>query len=121
MRLIVSAYRAEVNPWRNAQQTALLLQTLSKMQLLAQLVVGTFAGKREIAVEVTGFVSHEYMGQVGALLRRRFEQTSVFAEYKGNAYLLTQYGTEMIGTVVHGVQMIPGNDGTEYLDGRRCS
>lgn len=119
MRLIISAFRKDVNPWRQAQDTAQLLRDVQREGLLGQLVIGTYNGEREISVEVCGFVNERYFGEYAQSMLRKYGQTTVFAEMSGRAYLISATGTEYIGEVKRGIKpIVHVEDGTEYLDGR---
>lgn len=122
MRLIISAYRAECNPWHNTLMTSDLLRDIQRSGLRAQLCIGSFGGQREVSVEVTGWQSEQQFSERAELLRARYNQRSVFAVLDGCAYLLTEQGTEYLGEITYDVgymgDMPASTDHTMYLDGR---
>lgn len=130
MRLIISAFRKDVHPWRQTQDTADLIMYVGAMNralrtaqpgacLKCQLVIGTWQGTREISVEITGWLNEGHLSDTAMHMLDKFGQTSVLVEFNGAAYLLSHKGTEYLGEAA--VSLSPGvfkKDGTEYLDGR---
>jgi len=118
VKLIVSAFREDVNPWRNAQQTAALLQAVSRCNLLGEIVMGRYNGKLEASICVSSFPSKEKLCYHAENWRRQFSQQSVLIICDGKAYSLSDAGTEYLGEAVFAVDVPPTDNYTHFLDGR---
>jgi hypothetical protein len=119
MKMICSASKG-VSAKVDTANTFLLLQCLRQYSLEAELVLGTWQGKREISVVVTGFDHFSDMQDLGAYICSRWNQDVVYYSVAGNAYTVDAHGViERAGVEAMGIDVPTGTKAyTQYLDGR---
>jgi len=125
MKIICSASKG-VDEQLDTAQLRRMLKFIHKFGgLTSQVVLGHWEGKREIALEVQGFVDCEDMLRFSEWVIQAFNQDCTYMEYMGRAYLVHPVATGGVQSEFIGTES-PRTDPkavkspvnyTEYLDG----